>query len=232
MHLVLNRPALIKVFESQEQLNLTRWVPPSNQFATPAEEVATLPGYRAEKEEDIAEAQSLLEEAGFADGLAEVDFLCASVPGHSQLLGPAIQDQLLRNLNVQTTIRTQERSLLSEEMRNGNFTLVLSTVGSPISDFSPLANQYLKSGGSSNFINYSSETFDDLLDRSNQKLDDETRGQLIAEMEDLLDQESPMLMLGYTDQRVMWNVRMKGLALELRDHWENGRVETAWLEQS
>src|SRR5665811_68475 len=127
MHLVLNRPALIKVFESQEQLNLTRWVPPSNQFATPAEEVATLPGYRAEKEEDIAEAQSLLEEAGFADGLAEVDFLCASVPGHSQLLGPAIQDQLLRNLNVQTTIRTQERSLLSEEMRNGNFTLVLST---------------------------------------------------------------------------------------------------------
>ena len=232
MHLVLDRLALIQVFDSQEQINLTRWVPPSNEFATPTDEVLTLPGYRPEKEEDIAEAQSLLAEAGLGDGIAEVDFLVASVPGHSQLLGPAIQDQLLRNLNIETTIRTQERTLLSEDMQNGNFTLCLSTVGSPISDFSPLANQYLKTGGSSNFINFSNETFDELLERSDQELDDEVRKELIRDMVDLLDEESPMLILGYTDQLVMWNVRVNGLALELRDHWENGRVTTAWLDQS
>ncbi|HYI24212.1 MAG TPA: ABC transporter substrate-binding protein [Thermomicrobiales bacterium] len=232
MHLVLDREALIQVFRSQEQINLSRWVPRSNQFATPLEEIQTLPGYRPEKDEDVAEAKRLLEEAGFADGIPDVDFLCASVPGHSELLGPAIQDMLLRNLNIQTTIRTQERTLLSEDMQTGNFTLVLSTVGSPISDFSPLGNQTLKTGGSGNFTNYSNPEFDQLLEQSDQELDDEARQAQIRQIEDLLDQDSPLLMLGYTDQLVMWNKRVKGLALELRDHWENARVETAWIEQS
>lgn len=232
MHLVLNRQALIQVFASQEQINLSRWVPRSNQFETPQEEIATLPGYRPEKDEDIAEAQSILAEAGFADGIPDVDFLCASVPGHSELLGPAIQDQLLRSLNISTNIRTQERTLLSEDMQTGNFTLVLSTVGSPISDFSPLGNQVLKTGASGNFTNYSNTEFDELLAQSDQELDDAVRGQQMRQIEDLLDQECPLLILGYTDQLVMWNTRVKGLALEQRDHWENARVETAWIEQS
>lgn len=232
MHLALDRQSLIRVFESQEQINLSRWIPRTDQFATPREEVEQLPGYRPEKDEDVAEAQRLLEEAGLADGISGVDFLCASVPGHAELLGPAIQDQLLRALGIETTIRTQERTLLSEEMQNGNFTLVLSTVGSPISDFSPLANQFLRTGGSQNFMNFSNERFDELLDQSDQELDSDERARLLREMEDLLDQEPPLLMIGYTDQLVMWNVRVKGLALEERDHWENARVETAWIESS
>lgn len=231
MHLVLNRQALIKVFESQEQMNLSRWVPRSNKFETPMEEIQTLPGYRPEKEEDIAEAKRLLEEAGYPDGISGVDFLAASVAGHADLLAPAIQDMLLQGLNIESQIRTQERTLLSEDMRSGNFTLVLSTVGSPISDFSPLGNSYLKTGGSSNFTNFSNADFDNLLAESDMVLDDEVRGPMIRQIEDLLDQESPLLMIGYTDQRVMWNVRVKGLAIELRNHWENGRVETAWIQQ-
>lgn len=232
LHLVLDRDALIRVFQGQEQINLSRWVPRSNVFETPTDEIRTLPGYRPEKDEDISEAQLLLEEAGFPDGLQDVDFLCASVPGHADLLGPAIQDMLLRALNVDTTIRTQERTLLSEDMQTGNFTLVLSTVGSPISDFSPMGNQVLRTDASGNFTNFSSPEFDDLLDRSDVELDTDARGAMIREIEDLLDQESPLLMLGYTDQLVMWNDRVKGLALELRDHWENGRVETAWIQPS
>lgn len=232
MHLVLDREALIKVFESQEQMNLSRWVPRSNKFETPTDEIRTLPGYRPEKEEDIAEAKRLLTEAGFPDGIPDVDFLAASVPGHADLLAPAIQDMLLRSVNIETKIRTQERTLLADDMRSGNFTLVLSTVGSPISDFSPLGNEYLKSGASSNFTNFSSSQFDELLARSDMELDDAVRGPEIREIEDLLDQECPLLMIGYTDQRVMWNIRVNGLALELRNHWENARVETAWIQQS
>lgn len=232
LHLVLDRSALIQVFASQEQMNLSRWVPRGDQYATPMEEIATLPGYRPEKDEDIAEAQRLLAEAGYPDGISDVDFLAASVAGHSELLAPAIQDQLRRALNIETDIRTQERSLLVEDQRAGNYTLVLTTIGSPISDFSPLANQTFKTGGSSNFNGFSSERFDELLEQSDQELDEEARAEMIQEMEQLLDQESPILMLGYTNQRMMWNVRVKGLALKLREQWENGRVETAWIDHS
>lgn len=231
LHLTLDREALIKVFEGQEQMNLSRWVPRSNKFETPTDEIRTLPGYRPEKEDDIAAAKQLLADAGYPDGISGVDFLAASVPGHADLLAPAIQDMLLRGLNIDSQIRTQERTLLADDMRSGKFTLVLSTIGSPISDFSPMGNEYLKTGASSNFTGFSSAEFDDLLAQSDMELDDSVRGPMIRQIEDLLDQESPLLMIGYTDQRVMWNVRVNGLAIELRDHWENGRVETAWIQQ-
>ena len=43
----------------------TRWCHPSSALATPPEEIANLPGYREAKDEDIAEAQRLMAEAGF-----------------------------------------------------------------------------------------------------------------------------------------------------------------------
>ncbi|MCB0127753.1 MAG: hypothetical protein KDE58_36060, partial [Caldilineaceae bacterium] len=44
INLAVSRQNLIKAFSSQEQINLTRWVPQGDPYATPPEEIATLPG--------------------------------------------------------------------------------------------------------------------------------------------------------------------------------------------
>ena len=229
MNLAVSRQNLIKAFSSQEQINLTRWVPQGDPYATPPEEIATLPGYREDKTADIEEAKALLAEAGYPDGFS-MELLAAAGP-QAELLAPAIQDMLQRNLNIQTEIRIIERSLLVEEQKAGNFELVLDTRGHGLSDISPRANLWWRTGGSQNFGQYSNADFDALLDQIDSELDTTVRADLIRQAEELLDQDPPSLLIGYTFHLPMWSNKVHGLLLDSRAFAEWGRIETVWLDQ-
>src|SRR5207237_366553 len=228
--LALNRPGLIEAFKTQEQIDLSRWVPHGGEFATPRASIATLPGFRSDKTQDIADARKLLADAGYANGVPGVELLSASVPPHAEIMAPAIQDQLKNALGMEINIRVAERSLLVEDQKAGRFTLVLDTPGSPISDFSPMANTYFKTGGSQNYGGYSNTKFDALLKQSDRELDASKRRALLDQMQDLLDQDPPWLFIGYTDHLLMWGAKVRGLALDKRVVSEWGRVEIAWLD--
>src|SRR5690606_5250710 len=142
---------LIGAFRTQESIALTRWISHASPFAMAPEEIAQLPGYRAEKDEDIATAQALMAEAGYADGISGVELLAASVAPHAEILAPAIQDLLRSSININADIRVTERALLFEEEAAGNFDLILDTPTISISDFSAIANLYFKTDASQNF---------------------------------------------------------------------------------
>jgi ABC-type transport system substrate-binding protein len=230
VHLALNRPGLIEAFRTQEQIDLSRWVPHGGEFATPRATIATLPGFRSDKTQDVADARKLLADAGYANGVPGVELLSASVPPHAEIMAPAIQDQLKNALGMEVNIRVAERSLLVEDEKAGRFTLVLDTPGSPISDFSPMANTYFKTGGSQNYGSYSNAKFDALLKQSDRELDVTKRRALLDQMQDMLDQDPPWLFIGYTDHLLMWGAKVRGLALDKRVVSEWGRVEIAWLD--
>jgi peptide/nickel transport system substrate-binding protein len=229
VHLALDRPGLIEAFKTQEQIDLSRWVPHGGTFATPRDAIAKLPGYRSDKTQDIADARKLLADAGYADGVPGVELLSASVAPHAEVMAPAIQDQLKRALNIEIKIRVSERSLLVEDEKAGRFTLVLDTPGGPISDFSPIGNTYFKTGGSQNYGGYSNPQFDELLKQADRELDATKRRTMLDQVQDLLDQDPPWLFIGYTDHLLMWRSNVKGLALDKRVQLEWGRVDTAWL---
>ena len=48
---------------------------------------------------------------------------------------------------------------------------------------------------------------------------------------DMLDQEVPFFVTGFTAHSPMWRNNVKGLALDKRVYSEWGRVETAWLDK-
>jgi peptide/nickel transport system substrate-binding protein len=229
IHLAVSRQNLIKAFASQEQMNLTRWIPYGDPYATAPEEIAQLPGYREDKTADIEEAKQLLSDAGFADGIQGVELLAATGP-QAELIAPAFQDMLLRTLNIQTEIRAIERSQLIEEEKNGNFTIVVDTYGHGLSDISPRANQCWRTGGSTNWGGYSNPNFDALLDQIDVEIDPATRQELINQALDVLDQDPPWYLVGYTWHLPMWRNPVKGLALDQRAFAEWGRVEPVWLD--
>ncbi len=231
INLALNKQGLITAFSTQEQIDLSRWVPHGGEFATPREKIATLPGYRADKTQDIADAKKLLADAGFPNGIPGVELLSASVAPHAEVMAPAIQDQLKRALNIEIKIRVAERSILVESEKSGAFTLVLDTPGGPIVDFSPIANTYFKTGGSQNYGSYSNPKFDDLLKQADAEIDPNKRRVLLDQMQDMLDNDPPWLFIGYTDHLLMWRAYVKGLALDKRAISEWGRVDTAWLDK-
>ena len=230
IQLGVSRQNLIKAFGTQEQINLTRWIPYGDPFATPPEKIATLPGYREDKTADIAEAKKLLADAGFADGLKDIEILAATGP-QAELLAPAFQDMLARNLNIQTKIRTIERAQLVEEEKKGNFTIVIDTPGHGVSDISPRANLWWRTAGSQNFGGYANKDFDALLDKIDVEIDKAKRTDLINQALDLLDQDPPWFLMGYTYHLPMWSSAFKGLMMGDRIFSEWGRFETAWLDK-
>jgi peptide/nickel transport system substrate-binding protein len=229
IHLAVSRQNLIKAFGTQELMNLTRWIPYGDAYATAPEAIAELPGYREDKTADIEEAKKLLAEAGFPDGIQGLELLAAAGP-QAELLAPAFQDMLARTLNIQTEIRIIERAQLAEEEKAGNFTIVVDTYGHGLSDISPRANLWWRTGGSQNWSGYSNPDFDALLDQIDVETDQAKRQDLINQALDLLDQDAPWYLMGYTYHLPMWRNKVKGLFLEDRAFAEWGRIETVWLD--
>lgn len=231
IHLGVSRQALLSAFGSFEGVKFSRWLPRYSRYATPEDELARLPGYRADKSQDLEEAKRLLSEAGFASGLGPLDLLVASLASHSQILAPAVQDQL-RAVGIQTNIRIMERFLLNEEISKGAFDLVivgtdLTTTGDP----SQVWNTSLRSNGSENYARYSNRDFDSLLDQIDVELDEAQRRELVARAQDILDNDPPWLVIGWVDHNPIWRNYVKGLALDQRVLSDFGRIETVWLDR-
>jgi peptide/nickel transport system substrate-binding protein len=229
IHLGVSKQNLAAAFGTQELINITRWVPQGDPYATTPEELATMPGYRAEKDEDVATAQQLLADAGYGDGLSGIQLLAAAGP-QGELLAPAFQDMLKRQLNIETDIRIVERALLGSEQQSGNYQLMVHTRGHSVSDISPRGNLWWATGGSQNFGGYSNPDFDTLLSSIDVELDVETRTGQIADGQNLLDENPPEYLVGYTYHLPMWNNRVHGLALDRRVFAEWGRMETVWID--
>ena len=232
IRLAVSRTELIKAYQTQEAIaDFTRWVPHGDKYALPPAEIAKLPGYRTDKTQDIADAKKLLADAGFPNGLKGVDFLAATVAPQSEIMAPAFQDQIKRTLNIESKIRTMERSLLFQEERAGNYDIALDTTGQNVSDFSITASLYFRTGGSQNYAHYSNPTFDKLMDQIDVELNYDKRYQMIRQAEDILDNDSPWSMIGYTHHLPMWQGYAKGLALATRAFAQWGHVETVWLDK-
>jgi peptide/nickel transport system substrate-binding protein len=229
IHLGVSKQNLAAAFGTQELINITRWVPQGDPYATTPEELATMPGYRAEKDEDVATAQQLLADAGYGDGLSGIELLAAAGP-QGELLAPAFQDMLKRQLNIETEIRIVERALLGSEQQTGSYQLMVHTRGHGVSDISPRGNLWWRTDGSQNFGGYSNPDFDTSLNDIDVELNVETRQGQIADAQNLLDENPPEYLVGYTYHLPMWNNRVQGLALDQRAFAEWGRVETVWID--
>lgn len=230
INLTLNHQDIIQAFGNNEGIKFSRWIPRASTYATSEDQLATMPGYRHDKAEDIPVAKKLLADASLADGFQNVDLVSASVASHSQILAPAIQEQLKRGLNVDAKIRVVERGVLSQELTSGKFGLsVFATTMTTTLDPAPLWNQCFKTGGSQNLGRYANPKFDELLAQINRETDIAARKKLVSDTQDLLDQDPPWFVIGWVDHNPIWRNTTKGMALDQRPVSELGRMETIWL---
>ncbi|MBA2518249.1 MAG: ABC transporter substrate-binding protein [Chloroflexia bacterium] len=233
IHLAVSKQNLIAAISAtQEPVFLTTWMPAVAPYAPAEEELATRPGYRPDKEEDIAEAKRLMAEAGYPDGFGPIDLVTASDPQHSGINGPAVQEELRRSLGIESEIRLVERGLLSELYQSGDFDIIVEgAFTSNLVDPTLLWNANLRSGASTNWSRYANEDFDALLDQITVEADETVRQELFDQGVAMLDEDPPFLMIGFCAHSAMWHASVKGLALEDRLFSQFGRFETVWLEQ-
>ena len=232
IHLAVSRQNMFQAISTQEPVFLSRWMPYASPFSPSNAELEQLPGYRPEKDADIAEAKKLMEAAGFPDGFDGVEIVTPSVAQWAEINTPAFQDELKKTLNIRATIRTVERGVISEEYKNGNWHMLLEgAFESNYIDPTVLWTARLKTGASFNWSRYSNPQFDALVDQINVETDEEKRKALFNQGMTMLDENPPFYLIGFCAHSPMWRSYVKGMALDNRLHVEWGRLDTVWLDK-
>jgi ABC-type transport system substrate-binding protein len=231
VHLALSRQDVFEAFKTQEPLNFSRYMSHGSEYATPPADVVKLPGYRADKSEDVAAAKKLLAEAGYPEGLQGIDFLSATVAPHAQIMAPAVQASLKASLNIDSTIRAVERAVLNDEQKTGKYDLCVNTIGYPLYDPTLGWIDYFMTKGPANLSQYSNPKIDTMLKQLDAEVDSAKRKTLMGEIETLLDQEPPWLTIGFTDHLHMWRAHIKGLSLDKRVRNQWGKTDIMWVDK-
>ena len=232
LFLSINRHDFSKVYASFAAVNPSRWMSPAGEGAVSFEELVTIPGYRVDNTEDIVEAKRLLAEAGYpnGDGLPEFDLVSSAGPTALETIGPFIADQFSQ-LGIKVKLRGVERSLVPEEFKK-DFDLVTNTsFHSPTVNHTPLWLIQWTTNASQNFSGYSNPAFDEVVAELNRAPTPAERASLFRKGEDLLDQDPPQIVHGFTDHLPVWQNYVKGINIELRSFTEWGRFETVWLDR-
>ena len=180
-------------------------------YATPEEELMQRPAYRYPKDEDIAEAQRLLAEAGYpnGEGIPELDFLVRQI-AHLDLQAAAIQEMLRVHLNIKANIRSIHISQWFEDAEKGNFDLTLSAVVLAVKDPSDYFRAWYGKDGPQNYSLWENEEFEGMLNQIDRELDADKRLQLIRDAELLMEREVPLAPVAWEEITDAWWNYVKG----------------------
>ncbi len=233
VHLAVSRQGLAKVWELSTSVNVgTRWCHPGSVLASPKEEVLKLPGWRAEKEADIAEAKRLMAEAGYGDGFKGLVFLQRGLTGPGiEIYSPAFLDQIKRHLKLEGVIKPVETSVYWDVVRAGDYHMTHGAPAGAINDPSDYWAQWFKTDGPQNYAKWSNGKFDELLGKVDRELDTDKRRSLVRQAEDLLDQEVPMFLHGWNNLARIWRKHVKGVSHDLVGSYMVLRYDSLWLDK-
>ncbi|NJN82868.1 MAG: hypothetical protein HC802_11715 [Caldilineaceae bacterium] len=232
IHLAVDRQALIDAFTPVwEPAFVTRWLPMASPYSTPPDQIMEMPGYRSDKEADIETARQLMADAGYPDGF-ETTFTAWTDAASSEVAVPAFAELLRTSLGIEGTVNVIERPLTADVLRTGEFDLFKSdTYASDVLDPYPFWNQYLRTGASQNWSQYSNPDFDALLDQLAGELDPTARQDLVNQALDMLDENPPFFLIGFCAHSPMWNDYVMGVSIPDRTFSKWGRFETVWLDR-
>ena len=188
LNLILHRQAFNEIFGAGQYL-IGSPLPPDQWFSRTTEEWLQTPGLRQTPEgdkhpEDIAEAQRLMDEAGYPDGF-ETTILAAnflSFPDMAQVAA----DQLERWLNIRAVVQPEEPAAGYVRYESGDWKLGFHGNGILIMDPDQLvAGSYL-SKATRNYSAWEPPEIRDLYDRQQMETDIEKRRELVLELGDYL----------------------------------------------
>ena len=156
---------------------------PYNPYESP-EVLANVPGYRTPKDSDIAEAKTLMAEAGYGDGV-KVE-LNSNASGVSVRINEVWTEQVRAAVGIDFTLETQDTA--GTVMRMSQATLNASTDGtSPlITDPSTFLSQHYLPKIQKNPESWSDPRLDELIQLQSMELDSTKRLEFIKEATELL----------------------------------------------
>ena len=222
------------------------WVPPGTPWAIPDEKLLTMPGYRQPKDEDIAEANRLLDEVFGPGERPEITCMARSVNPSDTDGCLFVMDQLGKHLNWEVTAAFVEAAVSTERSNAGNFdiycgSVVSTAIGDP-DDFLPW-NLVEDLGYISTTLQIQAlkGLHPELMDwmetatlEQSRELDPAKRQQSVWEIQDrAINELMPITTLGWTNIFPAWRRDLKGFkGYDLYSYTKSAMNERMWLADS
>lgn len=231
MHLVLDRHVLVDVVKDVAPMLVGGFVYPFSAWSTPTEELSKRLGYQREPKAAIQEARKLLADAGYPQGIKNLDFLVREAATF-KLWAVAIQAMLKETLNIETKLRTIQVSAWFEEAQAGNFDLAISAIVSTLMDPSDYFNAWYRTDGPQNYSKWSNKEFDALAQQIDRETDETRRKALVRQAELVMEQDPPLLPVSWEKIYDGWYNYVKGVnPFNIFGIYDVVRWDTAWLEK-
>ena len=231
MALVIDGQALVQATQDLKGYNFGEWFINGTPFAMDPIELRKLPGFRTPTAEDIAEAKSLLADAGFpnGEGFPKIDMLTRDT-APARVLAAAVQAMIKENLNLNGEIRIADVSGIAEDTKAGKYDYCNCGYGIILADPSAYIGQGF---GPDNDLGYSNPRVLELISTLAAEPDTSTRVGLVNEMRDIFLDEWPTMPFS-AGESVFWGYwdHVKGLVDgSFTASYELYRWDNVWLER-
>ena len=150
IHLAMDRHTLVEVVKDTAPMQVGGFVYPFHEMSTPRAELEKKLGYQKDPKAAVQEAKRLMKEAGYANGLKNLDFVVRDIPTF-KLWAVAIQAMLKENLNIESNLRVVQTSVWFDEAQAGNFDLAISAIVSTLMDPSDIFSAWYGKDGPQNY---------------------------------------------------------------------------------
>ncbi len=222
----------------------TNWMPPGTVWALPDKELASLPGWRRPKDQDIAEANRLLDEAGYrkdANGV-RVKIVCMAQSSQMYVDGCTfLKDQLKKNMGIEVAIDAVEALVSTQRSEAGQYDLSYGStsytnVGDPddwyVRQFVPeFQARSVKAQAAITAAPDQAKALERMVLAQSKELDPEKRVKLVHEIERKLATEYFFnLPIGWTNIFPAWSKNFKGWTMySFPSQSKDAQWERAWL---
>ncbi len=230
MHLLFEKQVLVDVVKDVSPLMTGGFIYPFSEFATPKDQLVKRLGYQDDPAAATKEAKALLAAAGQSN-MRPLDFMVRDL-NHHKLFGQAIE-AMLREVGIQTNLRTVVESVWFGDALAGNYDLAVGAIVSTLLDPSDYFNAWYRTGGPQNYSFWSNEKFNALVDQIDVEVDAGKRLALVRQAEDIMEQDPPLVPVAWENILDVWYDYVKGH--NPKDYfgiYDVVRFDTYWLDKA
>ena len=209
IHLAMDRHTLVEVVKDTAPMQVGGFVYPFHEMSTPRAELEKKLGYQKDIKPAVQEARRLMKEAGYANGLKNLDFVVRDIATF-KLWAVAIQAMLKEHLNIESNLRVVQTSVWFDEAQAGNFDLAISAIVSTLMDPSDIFSAWYGKEGPQNYSRWTNAPFHDLASQIEREIDDNKRKTMVRKAEDMLENDPPLIPVSYEQIYDAWYNRVHG----------------------
>ena len=204
--------------------------PPEGVWGVPKEELEKLPIYGADLEKNRAEARDIMQKLGYGPDKHLSVKVSARNLAHYREPASLLIDQL-KSIWIDGELELIETANWIPKLTRKDFTIALSTLGSPVDDPDMNFYQNYSCDSKRNYTGFCSAEFDKVVDKQSMETDVDKRKQIVWQLERTLADEVARPMIYHLRLGTCWQPQVKNLTLMTNSIYNGWRFEDIWLDR-